>query len=407
MTIELSSSNGPLHIIASNQPIAGTVHFSNTQNRPSGIVTVTLAGNAETSFSKGRTVYSSIATLFTLSLTLHSGPLPKNQYSWPFHFTFPSATSGETKKWLDVPPFQVAEGHSLPPSMVFNSEDFDNNTGKGAVTYSLQCSFSKSAKSSIFSPAESAVVVLYHIPSRKFDVPDARLAVLGKETFTCSSKSLDPAAAAAKAKSSFFKRLKDKTPRAVFEIKITTPHTVYVGGPLPITLALNHDLTTSTAPETPVVKLTSCTVSVLRTVHAVGRSILEEDGKFMNTEAIFERAGLDIPLSATQNLSEILGLEGGFKTRFGMSFATYNLAQTFKLMVKVTVECAGKPFWAELRSRNVIVLSPFTRELLEKGGGNPRALLAGMHDRAEDGSDLAAAGAGLFAAVLGIALDLI
>jgi hypothetical protein len=404
MAIVLSSSPGPLHIVRCGQTISGKVIFSNNKDQPTGTVTVSLVGTAETSFQKSRTVYNGKATLFHFSETLHDGFLPQNQYEWPFKFTFPTITVGDKKKWLDVPPFQVTEGHTLPPSMASESEDFDRNTGKGAVVYKLTSTFSKSPKVSIFGPSESAYLTLYHIPRRKFEIPDPQIALMGKANFTCVSEILG--STGGKSKPSLFKRI--RTPRSIFEVAITTPLAIYVGGPLPIILSLTHDLQNSTAPDVPIIKLTSCQVTLLRTMHAVGKSILEEDGKFSNAEIILGREKLDIPLLETQNLSEILALPD-FRTKFGMSFATYNLAQTFKLMVKVTVECAGKSFWTELRSRNINILSPFTKDTLERESENPASLLLNMNGIIEDNGEkgaVAAAGVSLLLGVLGIATSL-
>ncbi|KAH8586581.1 hypothetical protein B0O99DRAFT_644044 [Bisporella sp. PMI_857] len=399
MTIELSSSPGPHHIITSDQTISGKVTFSNKQDRPTGIVTISLVGRSETSFKKGGTIYYGKATLFHLSKTLHDGLLRQNQYEWPFEFTFPRVTDGEKKKWLDIPPYQVTEGHQLPPSMVFDSKDLERDSGVGSVVYMLESGFSKSSKSSVFSPLESTSLALYYIPYRKFETPAPKIALLGKEAFTCTSKLLGPAGEKPK---SFFKRI--KTPCSVFEVAITAPHAVYNGGPLPITLSLTHDLQNSTATEVPTVKLTSCTVILINTMHATGKAVFEDDGKFSTAELLIEKKDLDIPLSESQSLSDLLSLPS-IRTKYGMSFATYNLARTFKLMVKVTVECVGKIFWTELRSRNITVLSPFTKDLLEKGGGIPPSLILGMNNISE-GGDIVTGGVSLLLNVLGIGASL-
>ena len=400
MEIELSSSSGPLHIILAEQIITGKVIFTNKKERPTGFVTISLLGKTDTAFSKGRTVYIGSATLLNLVTILHDGgSLAQKRYEWPFEFTFPKVTSGEEKKWLDVPPFQVSEGHRLPPSMVFDSGDFDRDSGKGSVVYTLEAKFSTSPKSSVFSSSESASTILYYIPYRQTELPAPRIASMGKERFTCSSKLLGPPGEKPKG---FFKRV--KTPTSVFEIGLTVPHTLYVGAPLPITLTLTHDLANSTAPEIPVVKLTSCTVTLIRTMHAAGKALLtSDDSTFSIAELLLSSPTLSLPLSETQNLSEILSLPG-IRTKYGMSFATYNLAQTFKVMVKVTLECADKSFWTELRSKSVVVLAPFTMEGLEKGGGDPGVVLLGMNGISSGGDGGGEAAAGLLEQVLGVGI---
>ena len=393
LAIVVSAGSGPLHIVTSGQIISGKVTFANKQDHPAGIVTVSLVGKTKTTFNKGRSVYYGSATLFNLSETLHDGTLPPKDYEWPFEFTFPEVTAGEKKKWLDTPPYQVAEGHALPPSMMFDSKDFERDSGKGAIVYMLEAKFSKSSKSSIFSSAERAEVALYYIPYRKLETPAPKVGLVGKESITCSSKLLGPAGEKPKG---LFKRL--KVPCSVFEVAITAPQTIYVGAPIPITLLLTHDLQKSTAPQAPTVKLTSCVVSLIRTMHAAGKAVFEDDGQFSIMEILLKKEKLDIPLSESQNLSELLSLPN-FETKHGMSFSTYNIAQTFKFMVKLTLECADKTFWTELRSRNILILSPFTKDLVEKGGGNPTSLLLKMNNIREDDE---INGAGMLIDILGI-----
>jgi len=395
MEIVLSSSSGPIPIVASGQTISGKVAFLNKQDRPAGIVTIALVGKTKTTFNKGRSVYYGSASLFNLSKQLHDGPLPPKQYEWHFDFTFPEVTAGNKEKWLNTPPYLATEGHALPPSMMFDSKDFERDSGKGAVIYMLEARFSKTSKPSMFSSTESADLTLYYIPYRKLETPAPRISIIGKESFTCSSKLLGPPGEKPKG---FFKRI--KTPCSVFEVAITAPSTVYVGAPLPITLLLTHDLQNSTASQVPAVKLTSCTVSLIRTMHAAGKAVFEDDGQFSIIELLSKKENLEIQLSESQNLSQLFAIPS-FETKYGMSFGTYNIAQTFKIIVKVTLECADKTFWTELRSRNIQILSPFTKELLEQGGGNPISLLLKMNCIKDD-DDLDGVGVNLLLDILGI-----
>jgi hypothetical protein len=401
MEIVLSSIAGPPHIVASHQTISGKVTFLNNQDRPTVFVTISLVGKSEVAFTKGKSVYQGRATLFAISQTLHDGPLVKKDFEWPFEFTFPKVTDGEEKKWKAIPPFQVTEGHQLPPSMVFDMEDFDQNSGKGGVIYILQAKFSKSLNSSAFSSSETARINLYYLPYRQSETPALKIALVGKETFHCSSKLLDPAREKPK---SFFKRM--KTPTSTFEVAITAPQVVYDGCPLPIILSLTHDLQNSTAPGVPIVRLTSCIITLTRMIYVAGRAIFEDDAKFLAGELLLKKEGLDIALSESQNLAELLSVPT-FRTKYGLTFATYNLVQAFKFMVKVTLECVDKRFWTELRSKNIVVLSPFTRERLENGGRDPASVLLGMHSISDD-DDIEAAvvsGMDLLVSSIGIGIS--
>lgn len=328
-------------------------------------------------FNKGRTVYHGTAVLFRISKTLSDGPLGPGRHEWSFEFTFPEVTEGEKKKWLDIPPYNVKDGQPLPPSMVFDSKQFDRDSGKGAVVYLLEAKFAKAEKTSIFGSDKTAYYPLYFVPYRKYETPAAKIGVVGKETFTCNSKLLG---AQGEKPKSFLKRF--KTPTSVFEVSVTAPQIVWVGGPLPITLLLKHDLEKSTAPDVPTVTLTSCTISLIRTMHATGKAIMEDDGQYSISELLGKKEKLEIPLGESHDLSALCALSD-FQSKYGMSFATYNLAQTFRLLVKLELTCADKRFWTELRS-NLVILSPFTKELLEKNGGDPASFLVGMNSTGDD-----------------------
>lgn len=401
MDIILSSISGPPYVVTSDQVLSGTVRFVNEKKSPSGFITISLIGRAETTFNKGRTVYQSTATLFNNQQTLHDGPL-NTENEWKFEFTFPKVTTGEKKKWLDVPPYQVNDGHKLPPSTIFDSGNIERDSGKGFIVYFLEARFSKfeSKSTSIFASSEpDARVLLYHIPYRQTEVPGAQIAGMGKESYTVSSKLLDPNSVSGE-KKSFFKKF--KTPTSIFEVAVTAPRVVYVGGPLPVTLTLKHDLQGSTAPKPPVVKLKSCSLLIVRTMHSVGKAVMEEDGQYSTMELIAGKNDLDIPLSETNSLSDILDLSA-FRTTYGMTFATYNIAQSFRFLLKATFECAEKQLWTELKSSEIYVLPPFTKERLDREGGDLVHLLQGLNVRSEGGGDVDAAGTGMLESVLGLA----
>ena len=304
-------------------------------------------------------------------------------------------TVGNKEKWLNTLLYLATEGHAISLLMMFDSKDFELDSRKDAVMYMLEARFSKTSKPSIFSSTESAGLTLYYIPYGKLEKPAPRISIIGKESVTCSSKLLGPPGEKPKG---FLKRI--KTPCSFFEVAITAPSTVYVGAPLPIMLLLTHDLQNSTASQVPAVKLTSCTVSLIRTMHTAGKAIVEEDEQFSIIELLSKKENLEIQLSESQNLSQLFAIPS-FETKYGISFGTYNNAQTFKIIVKVILECADKTFWTELRSGNILILSPFTKELLEHGGGNPISLLLKMNCIKDD-DDLDGVGINLILDILGI-----
>jgi hypothetical protein len=219
----------------------------------------------------GSRLYSGTATLFQLSNTLHEGHLSPGEYEWPFEFKFPNGTSGEEKAWSAISPYGVSEGHQLSPPMTFDSVQA-LATGEGPVRYKNEAKFSKSPKASLFSSSESANLDLYYLPFRKLEEPDPQIYFMGRRQFTCKSELLDPKGTG-KSKS-FFK--KSKAPTSAFQVALNLPAVVYVGGPLPIYIGLSHDPQNSTSPVAPTATLTSCTVAIIRTVHARGKLLKME-----------------------------------------------------------------------------------------------------------------------------------
>jgi hypothetical protein len=378
LKIELSPSVGAAHIVTSDQKIPGKVIFTNQQTRPVGAVTVFLVGRSHAKIKEGSRLYTGTATLFQLSNTLHEGYLSPGEYEWPFEFTFPKGTSGEETAWSASPPYQVSEGHQLPPTMTFDSIQALAE-GEGSISYKLEARWSVSPKPSLFSSSEKGNLDLYYLPYRKVQDPDPKFYFMGRRQFTCKSELLDPQSSG-KSKS-FFKR--SKAPSSLFQVAFNVPEIVYIGGPLPIYIGLSHDLKASTAPEVPTVTLTSCTVSIVRTVYARGKLLKMEGNHELTTrEVLLTKDNLDIPLAEQQNLSEIIGLSG-VESKFGLSFATYNIVQTCKLEIKFKLKCVDKTFSGELDSGKFIVLSPLTKDAVEKGG-NPSSILQdmGQSDRA-------------------------
>lgn len=386
-------------MVISGQGISGRVTFESEKNVSAGYITISLIGRSEVAFNKGRTVYQGSAILFNQQVVLHNGPL-KAHNEWKFEFLFPSGTSSDgKKKWQDLPPFNVKDGHEIPPSTIFDTGGIERDNGKGVIVYFLEARFSKSeAKStSIFSSAEAdARVMLYHIPHRQQETSDPQIALVGKESYTISSKLLG--ASSGLEKKSFFKRF--KTPTSIFEISVTAPRVVYAGGPLPFSFNITHDLLQSTSPTAPTVTLKSCSVLLVRTMHAVGRSIMEEDGVYSTMELIAGSNTLSHPLSQTNDLSKILGIDE-LKTSYGMSLETYNFVQSFRFLVKATFECVDKTLWTEMRSKIVYVLPPLTRVQMEMESDMVRKL-QGLN--VGGGSEVTGSGGlGILEAVLGVA----
>jgi hypothetical protein len=180
LKVELGPSLGSAHIVTSGQTIPIKVIFANKQDRPEGIVTVSL-GRSQAKIKEGSRLYSRTAALFHLSNTLQEGRLSPGEYEWSFEFILPSGTSGKEKAWAATSPYKVSEGHQLPPSMAFDSVQA-LAAGEGSVSYKIEAKFSKSPKPSLFSSSESADLDLYYLPFRKLEEPDPQIYFMGSDS---------------------------------------------------------------------------------------------------------------------------------------------------------------------------------------------------------------------------------
>lgn len=73
-----------------------------------------------------------------------------------------------------------------------------------------------------------------------------------------------------------------------------------------------------------------------------------------------------------------------------MTFATYNLVQKFRFLVKATFQCVDKTLWTELRGPEVWVCPPFTKEKFESEGGEMGKVLQGLN--VKEGSKITGVG---------------
>jgi hypothetical protein len=175
-----------------------------------------------------------------------------------------------------------------------------------------------------------------------------------------------------------------KTPTSPFQVALNVPEAVYVGGPTAIYIGLSHDPQNSTVPEVPTVTLTSSTVAIIRTVYARGKLLKrKETTNYPTREVLMTKETLEIPLTQVQNLSETMDLPV-VGTQFGLSFATYNIVQTCNLEVKFKLKCVDKTFLGELDSQRFIVLSPLTKEAVEKTG-SPALILQDIDQNKKGG----------------------
>jgi hypothetical protein len=106
-----------------------------------------------------------------------------------------------------------------------------------------------------------------------------------------------------------------------------------------------------------------------------GGKLLKMEGnhELSKREVLMTKETLEIPLTEVLNLSEIIDLPV-VGTQFGLNFTIYNIVQTCRLAVKITLKYVNKTSSGDLDSQKFLGLSLLRKEAVEKGR-NPATIL--------------------------------
>ncbi len=361
--------------------VSGNVVLTSTIDEPIASIQVAFRGRTKSKiihrFSDSPdSIYRGRATLFEFNQIIYRGQhtFEANTNEWPFVFTFPSVTLEDLggKQWENSDVFAHLPGHTLPPTF-FEASRPRGDCIEAYICYELEAILSRPASFTLFKTGSmTEIEVLRFSPFRLADNPDPNLYPV-LTTFGCQTHLLDPDLPAGSL--SLKNRVRvlwnhHRQPISIFTLKAELPQRGYVGGPLRVFVGVEHDLVRSTALVLPMIYLKRLQVKLvaISDVRCDRFSIFGASEKIEShnkTLDILDYGFSRTPVSERMNVSELvprelvprLVLEGPLVS----TFTTYNIARSYRLDVKITVECAEKTFKAVFGGRPFLIMPGITK----------------------------------------------
>ena len=362
LTIRLDAGDSPARLHTNGDRVSGHVLFDPLNQYD--MIVVHLKGAIFTEVTTGSGESSSthygLAILFDLSTTVHHGSMLIQSQSWPFEFEFPwqALPTVQEKPITPHEKFLDSPGHQLPPS-------FESHSGARTqrVSYFIEvvannpsAFFHTSVKCCLpinFSPLR----INLHPPSEPFN---------RSHTLARTSRKLDSAEAAhhltlGERTRRFFHGPESSEPTAKFLVQYSIPTQVYAGGPIPITLGVQHDLAQSTAPQTPPVYLVNFHARLTSTTNVrVPYAALFGGGgsythRYRGKIPLVNPRPLREQMYDNMQLNEIFG---GLRIPDALTptFLSYTLGMQYVLKVTAVVQCAEKNYEIEMSNEPLLVL---------------------------------------------------
>ncbi|KAL9044929.1 MAG: hypothetical protein Q9214_001972, partial [Letrouitia sp. 1 TL-2023] len=156
-------------------------------------------------------------------------------------------------------------------------------------------------------------------------------------------------------------------PIAVFNIELVMPKVTITGKRMPLFLNLEHDIQNSTAPGPPIIYLRKIKWEIqARTyVRCISASMFHSSDTMELSEDDFRIADCafsehSVPLSKHMNLVELLAGHGCSMrpaTTLAPSFNSFNISRSYRMNVKLSIECARQKLSYTFSEPEVVLLS--------------------------------------------------
>ena len=362
LTIRLDADDSPARLHTNGDRMRGHVFFDLLKQYD--MIVVHLKGAIFTEISTGSgnntTTHYGLAIIFDLSTTLYHGSRLAQSQSWPFEFEFPSQALPAVQEKPITPheDFLNAPGHQLPPT-------FETHYGAKTQRVSYFIEVVANDPSAFFHTSVKCCLPINFSPLRlnlhPSPEPFNRSCTLAR-----TSRKLDPAQAAhqltlGERARRFFNGPENSEPTAKFLVQYSIPTQAYAGGPLPITLAVQHDLAKSTAPQTPPVYLVNFHVRLTTTINVrVPYAALFGGGgnythRYRGKTPIVNLRPVREQVYDNMQLNEIFsGLR--IPDTLTPTFLSYTLGVQYVLKVTAVVQCAEKSYEIEMSNEPLLVL---------------------------------------------------
>ena len=182
-----------------------------------------------------------------------------------------------------------------------------------------------------------------------------------------------------------------KLPVAAFKIHMLLPRVgVVAQQSFPAFLKLEHDLESSTAgAEPPTVLLKKCSIELRAAtyIQCIRDAIFTDDDEQRDWDSDHHIASVDFstnmesapPLTENLDLREVMRIR--MPAYFPPTFSTFNIRRTYRLLLKLSVECAQKTFKAEFKTTDFVLLA---RDYMPVGAGDHLGASSSSHAVIDD-----------------------
>ncbi|KAI4158996.1 MAG: hypothetical protein LQ342_006969 [Letrouitia transgressa] len=375
MIISINSRTGPYK---PGSVVSGLVEFPVDRDYDVEILMVSFTGRlktkiTESSGNNSKTRHRGRVQLFRVDQTLFKGPYTMHgKQKFPFHFSFPHTCNTYPRYPLSdyFQPSQLFNDNKdqpLPASFqYYSTAGFTRPEVDAYISYELEA---KLFTGKTFGGDATATQRLMLTRDRLVEVPDPSLTTRTHK-FSMRSKYLLP---------EFRDRrpsLKEKLsvsfhswemPVTVFNIGLVMPKVVVEGQRMPLFLNLEHDIESSTAPAPPIIYLRKIKWEIqARTyVRCVSASMFHSSDAMELSEDDFRIADCafsehSVPLSEHMNLVELLaGHDCSMRpaTTLAPSFKSFNISRSYRMNVKLSIECARQKLSYTFSEPEVVLLS--------------------------------------------------
>ncbi|KAE8153502.1 hypothetical protein BDV25DRAFT_149268 [Aspergillus avenaceus] len=358
MPIDLHLEN-QVATYSGQEVLRGSVVFHNPHPIEFQDIRVTFRGRAKAKVQKKKgpaaiaATYRSKCVLFEQERILMdsdgAGTLPRDTYTWPFEFTFPSLVQSHAR-WPEKHPFRSDEHHPLPPSFAVEVAD---------EVRKLDCLVEYRIEAQVFKPQKSFLgkktPLLEEVVRLNFLPPAAQLARvedLGtlfkhqrEEMFTVRSLLLLPENRGRSL--GFGEKVQSwlspkQLPRFDFRVSFVYSTRVVQSSPIQCVFDIVPFLEQSSVTNHPDIVLQAVSMAVYsRTAARASPSLMGAiAGDVDERIEILSKTSLGMPVRGQLDFNQVFG-PMMFK-HSDVSFATFNMARTYRLSVSATFECAGK-----------------------------------------------------------------
>lgn len=347
--------------------VSGTVSLHGDVDIDVEIITISLVGRCKTKVvrSNGRnssTTYRGRAPLLEYRQVLFKGPntMKTNGHSWPFSFTLPTrclARGADPFKQRHGP-FDINPQQSLPPSFANENHTFSWR-GDCFIKYELEASLIGN-RTKIFSLGDLKTEKSLDFTTTR-DIETLKPEFIEKrQRIACHSLRLQPGHEDGPL--SFKEKLQSmrtsKLPVAIFTLHMLLPKVGILAHSLPLFLTLEHDIHASTARSPPIIMLRKCIVELQANtyIQCIRDEIFREGDEQrdwtdnMHIAFVDYSANMDKAPAVTENrdLQRLMRIKIPWHHK--PTFSTFNIRRTYRLVVKLSVDCAQKTFKAEFAS---------------------------------------------------------